>query len=63
LPSGLEGACDRGGNPCPTRRWPEQEIDAAIALLMAVGRAMADDGSAAGFDGFLAGPLCADLGG
>jgi hypothetical protein len=47
----------------PTRRWPEQKVDAAIALIMAVGRAMADDGSAAAIDGFLAGLLCADLGG
>jgi hypothetical protein len=30
-----------------------------VALLMAVGRAMADDDSGAGLDGFLAGPLCA----
>jgi hypothetical protein len=30
---------------------------------MAVDRAMADDAPAAGLDGFLAGPLCADLSG
>jgi hypothetical protein len=30
---------------------------------MEVGRAMVDDGSAARLDGFLAGPLYADLGG
>ncbi len=57
------GKADRRGNLYPTRRWPEQKIDAAVALLMAVGRAMADDGSAAGLEGFLAGPLFADLSG
>jgi phage terminase large subunit-like protein len=57
------GRADRRGNLYPTKRWPEQKIDAAIALLMAVGRAMADDGSAAGLDRFLAGPLFADLSG
>jgi phage terminase large subunit-like protein len=45
------------------KQRPEQKIDAAVALLMAVGRAMANDGSAAELDGFLAGPLCVDLSG
>lgn len=51
-----------GGNLYPTRRWPEPEIDAAVAPLMTAGRAMAEDG-AAGIDDFLAGPLYADLSG
>jgi len=45
------------------RKRPERKIGAAVALPMAVGRAIADDGSAAGLDGFLAGPLCVDLSG
>jgi hypothetical protein len=53
----------RSARQSPTRRWAEQKVDAAVALLMAVGRAMTEDGSAAGLVGFLAGPLCADLSG
>jgi len=38
---------DRRGNLYPTKQRPEQKIDAAVALMMAVGRAMtADDGQA-----------------
>ena len=55
------GRADRRGNLYPTRRWPEQKIDAAVALLMAVGRAMAEDGGGGAIDGFLAGPLCVGL--
>jgi phage terminase large subunit-like protein len=32
---------DRRGNLYPTKQRPEQKIDAAVALMMAVGRAMA----------------------
>jgi hypothetical protein len=39
------GKADRRGNLYPTKQRPEQKIDAAVALMMAVGRAMAaDDG-------------------
>jgi phage terminase large subunit-like protein len=39
------GKADRRGNLYPTKQRPEQKIDAAAALMMAVGRAMAaDDG-------------------
>jgi phage terminase large subunit-like protein len=31
---------DRRGNLYPTKQRPEQKIDAAVALMMAVGRAM-----------------------
>lgn len=39
------GKADRRGNLYPTKQRPEQKIDAAVALMMAAGRAMAaDDG-------------------
>jgi len=31
-------------NSSPNKPRPEQKIDAAVALMMAVGRAMAEDG-------------------
>ena len=37
------GKPDRRGNLYPTKQRPEQKIDAAVALMMAVGRAMAED--------------------
>ena len=41
------GKPDRRGNLYPAKQRPEQKIDAAVALMMAVGRAMvADDGQA-----------------
>ncbi len=32
------------GNLYPAKQRPEQKIDAAVALMMAIGRAMAEDG-------------------
>jgi len=41
------GKADRRGNLYPTKQRPEQKIDAAVALMMAVGRVMtADDNEA-----------------
>jgi phage terminase large subunit-like protein len=57
------GKADRRGNLYPTKQRPEQKIDVALALMMAVGRAMTDGGKDAGLDRFLAGPLFADLSG
>ena len=37
------GRPDRRGNLYPAKQRPEQKIDAAVALMVAVGRAMADD--------------------
>ena len=37
------GRPDRRGNLYPAKQRPEQRIDAAVALMVAVGRAMADD--------------------
>ena len=41
--SSVVGRPDRRGNPYPAKQRPEQKTDAAVALMMAVGRAMADD--------------------
>ena len=38
------GKADRRGNLYPAKPRPERKIDAAVALMMAVGRAMAEDG-------------------
>jgi phage terminase large subunit-like protein len=51
------GKADRRANLYPTKQRPEQKIDAAVALMMAVGRAMSDGGDDAGLDAFLAGPI------
>ena len=51
------GKADRRGNLYPTKSRPDQKIDAAIALMMAVGRAMAEDESQAGLNGFLENPI------
>jgi phage terminase large subunit-like protein len=37
------GKPDRRGNPYPAKQRPEQKIDAAVALMMAVGRAQATE--------------------
>ncbi len=39
----LVGRPDRRGNLYPAKQRPEQRIDAAVALMMAVGRAMAEE--------------------
>jgi phage terminase large subunit-like protein len=52
------GKEDRRGNLYPTKQRPEQKIDAAIALMMAIGRAMGKDENA-GLEGFLASPVVA----
>jgi len=51
------GKADRRGNLYPTKSRPDQKIDAAIALMMAVGRAMVEDESQAGLNGFLENPI------
>ena len=50
------GKADRRGNRYPTKQRPDQKIDAAVALMVAIGRAMAEDDNA-GIDAFLANPL------
>ena len=37
------GRPDRRGNLYPAKQRPERKIDTAVALMMAIGRAMAED--------------------
>jgi phage terminase large subunit-like protein len=41
------GKPDRRGNLYPAKQRPEQKIDAAVALLMAIGRAQASESDGA----------------
>jgi phage terminase large subunit-like protein len=50
------GKADRRGNLYPTKQRPDQKIDAAVAVMMALGRAMTEDENT-GIDGFLSNPL------
>jgi phage terminase large subunit-like protein len=51
------GKADRRGNLYPTKSRPDQKIDAAVALMMAIGRAMVEDEQSKGLDGFLSNPI------
>jgi phage terminase large subunit-like protein len=51
------GKADRRGNLYPTTSRPDQKIDAAVALMMATGRAMVEDKNQAGLNGFLMNPI------
>jgi len=53
----LLGKADRRGNLYPTKTRPDQKIDVAVALMMAIGRAMVEDEQAKGLDGFLSNPI------
>ena len=53
------GKPDRRGNLYPAKQRPEQKIDAAVALIMAVGRAMAEDTNEGDLMDFLRDPLFA----
>jgi len=48
----LLGKADRRGNLYPTKK-----IDVAVALILAIGRAMVEDEQAKGLDGFLSNPI------
>jgi hypothetical protein len=41
----------------PTKQRPEQKIDAAVALMTAIGRALVEDEDAKGLEGFLTNPI------
>jgi phage terminase large subunit-like protein len=56
-PRDLAVKADRRGNLYPTKSRPDQKIDAAVALMMAVGRAMVEDEEAKGLEGFLTNPI------
>ncbi len=53
------GRPDRRGNLYPAKPRPEQKIDAAVALMMAVGRAMAEDANEGDLENFLRNPVIA----
>ncbi len=53
------GKADRHGNLYPAKRRPERKIDAAVALLTAIGRAMAEGNATMNLDAFLAAPVFA----
>ena len=53
----VAGKPDRRGNLYPTKQRPDQKIDAAVALMMALGRAMVEDEEAKGLEGFLDNPI------
>ena len=53
------GKPDRRGNLYPAKQRPEQKIDAAVALMIAVGRAMAEDASEGDLEDFLRNPVIA----
>jgi phage terminase large subunit-like protein len=53
------GRPDRRGNLYPAKQRPEQKIDAAVALMMAAGRAMAEDTNEGDLTDFLRDPLVA----
>ncbi len=53
------GRPDRRGNLYPAKQRPEQKIDAAVALMMAVGRAMAEDANEGDLADFLRNPVIA----
>jgi phage terminase large subunit-like protein len=51
------GKANRRGSLYPTKSRPDQKIDAAVALMMAIGRAMIEDEDAKGLEGFLSNPI------
>jgi len=53
------GHADRSGNLFPAKQQPEQKIDAAVALMMAVGHVKAADESQPDIGDFLRAPLFA----
>ena len=53
----IVGKPDRRGNLYPAKTRPDQKIDAAVALIMAIGRAVVEDQEAKGLEGFLTNPI------
>jgi phage terminase large subunit-like protein len=53
------GRPDRRGNVYPAKQRPEPKIDAVVALMMAVGRAMAEGAGEGDLKDFLRNPLVA----
>ena len=55
----MVGKADGRGNLYPPEQGPEQKIDAAVALMMAVERAMAEDVNEGELMDFLSHPVIA----
>ena len=53
------GRPDRRGSLYPAKQRPEQKVNAAVALMTAVGRAMAEDASEGDLMDFLRNPVIA----
>ena len=53
------GRPDRRGGLYPAKQRPERNIDAAVALMMAIGRAMAEDDGEGNLGDFLRHPVIA----
>ena len=53
------GRADRRGNLYPTKQRSDQKIDAAVALMMAIGRAMSEEDADKNLSSFLSRPLFA----
>ena len=51
------GKADRRGQSLSTKSRSNQKVDAAVALMMAIGRAMIEDEDAKGLEGFLTNPI------
>ncbi len=58
-PGNVVGRPDRRGNLYPAKQRPQQKIDAAVALMMAVGQAMVGDEGQGDLEEFLRAPLFA----
>ncbi len=58
-PGNVVGRPDRRGNLYPAKQRPERKIDAAVALIVAVGRAMAEDANEGDLEDFLRNPVIA----
>ncbi len=55
----MVGKPDRRGNLYPAKQRPERKIDAAVSLMMAIRRAMAEDASEGDLEDFLRNPVIA----
>ena len=58
-PGNVVGRPDRRGNLYPAKQRPERKIGAAVALMMAIGRAMAEDAGEGDLKDFLRNPVIA----
>ena len=58
-PGNVVGKADRRGDMYPAKARPERKTDAVVALLMAIGRAMAEGEGTTDLDALLAAPVFA----